>query len=110
MTLLKAVTFVIPATAMAAAHWFPWRRIFKSELHRLIAYAIGTTAIVGTAAVAMSVSDGDRRDHRALLLLAALGAGVTTLMAYTIDKFVDMRARLVAAEAREKVLADDDIR
>lgn len=110
MTLLKAVSFVIPATAMAAAHWFPWRRLFRGDLNRLAAYAIGTSAIVGTAALAISVSDGDRREHRTLVLLAALGAGLATLLAYTIDKFVDMRAELAEKQAAKDVLTSDHLR
>jgi hypothetical protein len=101
---LKGICVVVPAATMAAAHWFPWRRVFHRELHRLEAYACGTTAIVGTAALTIAHSEGDRGDHSTMLLVAAASAGATTLLAYALDKFVQQRARLARLLAEQDVL------
>lgn len=88
MQSLKTLCAVVPATTLAVAHWLPWKQVLGRELHRLEAYAIGTTAIVGTALVAMSQSDGDNEDHMAMLATAAVSAGVATLAAWAVDALI----------------------
>lgn len=107
--LLSGICATLPAVAMAAAHWFPWRRLFKRDLHRLEAYTIGTTAIVGTAAIAMAASDGDGHDHSRMLLLAAAAAGMTTLVAYTVDEFVRLRGKIAGLEAEQGALQNEQL-
>lgn len=102
--LLTGICATLPAASMAAAHWFPWRRVFRRELYRLEAYTIGTTAIVGTAAIAIANSDGDGHDHSRMLLLAAGAAGLTTLVAYTVDQFVNLRAEIADLKAQKEAL------
>lgn len=104
LTILTGICALLPGTAMAAAHWFPWQRLFKRELRRLEAYAIGTTAIVGTAAIAIANSEGDGRDHSRMLILAAASAGVTTLVAYAVDKFVKLGADNARLSAEREAL------
>jgi hypothetical protein len=103
-TLLKIVCTVLPGVAMIAAHWFPWRRLLHRDLHNLERYAIGTSAIVGTAAISISVSDGDRNDHAAMLLLAAGAAGAATALAYITDELIALRATVAQMNAENEHL------
>ena len=103
-TLLKVLCTALPAVAMVAAHWFPWRRLLHRDLHNLERYAIGTTAIVGTAAVAIAVSDGDRNDHACMLLLAAGAAGAATALAYITDELIALRATVAQLNAESEHL------
>lgn len=103
-TFLKVVCTVLPAATMAAAHWFPWRRVMHRELHKLEAYSIGTAAIVGTAAVCISVSDGDRNDHTCMLLLAAGAAGATTALAYVTDELIRLRSIIAQISSETEYL------
>lgn len=102
---LQGVCAIVPAATLAAAHWFPWQRVFKRDLHKLEAYTIGTTAIIGTAAIAISNSDGDRHDHSRMLLLAAGAAGATTLVAYAVDEFVRLRGEIANLKAQKDALS-----
>lgn len=101
--ILRGVCAVLPGTAMAAAHWFPWRRLFGRQLHRLEAYGIGTAAIVGTAAAAMRNSDGDGKEHAGLLVTAAASAGVATVIAWAVDAFIEVRSEAYARHTFEEV-------
>lgn len=101
---LQALCLVFPAATMAAAHWFPWRRILGRDLHRLEAYAIGTATIVGTATAAILHSDGDSNDAAAMLVLAAGSAGAATAAAYAIDEIVGLRADLASQRAQGDAL------
>lgn len=85
----------VPALAMAAAHYFPWRASFGRELPRLAAYAIGTTGIVAAAAGAIASDDGGTaQDHAALLLTAAASAGAATCAAWLWDHVLDLRNQI----------------
>lgn len=90
---------------MAAAHWFPWRRLLGRDLHQLEAYAIGSGAIVGTAAATIVQDEGgDRYDHATMLLFAAGSAGIITLAAYALDEITGLRADLAAQRAGNEAL------
>lgn len=90
----------VPALAMTAAHYFPWRASIGRKLPRLAAYAIGTTGIVGTAAAAIaSDQDGTANDHAALLLTAAASAGAATCLAWLWDHRLSMQHQLAEAVA-----------
>jgi hypothetical protein len=101
---LTGICAIVPAMTMAAAHWFPWRRLLHRELRNTEAYAIGTVAIVGTAVVSIAASDGDSDDHIRMLLLAALSAGIATLAAHHIDDDVKVRAENAGLKAERDVL------
>lgn len=77
------------------------------DLHRLETYAIGTTAIVGTASFAIALSDGDKDDHVVMLNLAALAAGAMTITAYTIDIVIRLHGRITDLSAQLKALKDN---
>lgn len=103
-TLLKVICTALPAIAMIAAHWFPWRRVMHRDLHNLERYAIGTSVIVGTSSIAISVSDGDRNDHACMLLLAAGAAGAATALAYIVDELIALRATVAQLNAETEYL------
>lgn len=106
---MRGICVVVPAAALLAAHWFPWRKAIKRDLHRLEAYTIGTSMIVGTAAAAMS-SDGSPsgREHAKLLLTATMSAGFATVLAWWIDAFI--RANESATKARKTLEVADELR
>lgn len=88
----------VPALAMTAAHWFPWRQTLARDLHPLEAYAIGTAGIVATAAAVIAADrEGDGNQHAALLLTAAAAAGVATLSAWLWDDLLTLRLQIVEA-------------
>jgi hypothetical protein len=102
--LLKTLCVLLPATAMTGAHWFPWKRHLGRDLNNLERYIIGTAAIVGTANLAISQSEGDRDDHVVMLLLSAISAGLTTLAAYAIDRDAKLRAECANLAAQMQVV------
>lgn len=99
-TLLKGLCGILPAALLAAAHWFPW----SQKLGRLQSYAIGTGAIVGTAGLAIALSNGDRDDHVTMLMIAAASAGGITVAAHEIDDRIGQRGRIANLEAQINAL------
>ncbi len=77
------IAATVPGLAMAAAHWFPWHRVIGRELSRPAAYAIGTTAIVGTGA-GLLLALGYLLPT-VIILTCAASAGLATLGAYAVD-------------------------
>lgn len=102
--LLNGICVVFPILALAAAHWFPWRRIRGRHLHRLEAYAIGTAAIVGTSGAAIALSNGDKNDHVTMLALATAAAGGITVAAHAIDAHMKDRGDIADLRARIETL------
>jgi argininosuccinate lyase len=104
--ILKTICIVLPMVTLAAAHWFPWKRYLHRDLNRFECYAIGTGAIVGTAALAIAASEGDRDDHVVMLGFAAVSAGVTTLLANASDYVADLRGELAKVKGQLEALVD----
>lgn len=100
-----AASALLPGVAMAAAHWFPWRQTLGRPLPRLAAYAIGTVAIVCTAAYAIAGdSRGTAQRHAGLVLLSAASAGATTIAAWTLDHILHLHHREVQERAYHDTL------
>ena len=71
----------LPAAACAFAHYFPWRHVFKDgKLPRLYAYGAGLLAVLLPATIAALAAAQTVADAVALLWLAALSAGLGTLV------------------------------
>ncbi len=83
---------VVPALILAIAHWMPWQQLLGRKLHRLEAYLIGTTAIVGTTAIAIANSDGNKDEHIEMLLASTASGGAATLMAWGIDGMLGLES------------------
>ena len=76
----------LPAAACAFAHYFPWRHFFKDgKLPRLYAYASGLLAVILPATIAALAAAQTVADAVALLWLAALSAGLGTLVPWWYD-------------------------
>ena len=76
----------LPAAACAFAHYFPWRHFFKSgRLPRLYAYASGLLSVLLPATIAALAAAQTVADAVALLWLAALSAGLGTLVPWWYD-------------------------
>lgn len=104
---LNGLCVVIPAMTLTAAHFFPWRRVIRRDLHRLEAYAIGTAAIVGTANVAIALSDSEHADdHVGMLNLATGSAGAITIAAYLIDAILDLRGQVARLGGQNRSLVE----
>lgn len=89
---LKGFCVIVPAALMAAAHWFPYRKVLGRHLYELEAYTIGTAIIVGTATVAISLAKSDSKDHVFMLGLATASGGIATVIAHMIDEHTSLRA------------------
>lgn len=106
---LYGFTALVPALAMLAAHWFPWRVFLGRDLGRIECYAWGTAWIVGVATATMRLSqriDAPLTPDEAARLteLSAISAGTATIAAYLIDDLGAHRrnraAARIAAEAK----------
>ena len=76
----------LPAAACAFAHYFPWRHFFKSgRLPRLYAYASGLLSVLLPATIAALAAAVTVADAIALLWLAAISAGLGTLIPWWYD-------------------------
>ena len=76
----------LPAAACAFAHYFPWRHFFKDgKLPRLYAYGAGLLAVLLPATIAALAAAQTVADAVALLWLAALSAGLGTLVPWWYD-------------------------
>ena len=76
----------LPAAACAFAHYFPWRHFFKDgKLPRLYAYASGLLAVILPATIAALAAAQTVADAVALLWLAAISAGLGTLIPWWYD-------------------------
>lgn len=105
LTALKIAAATIPGVTMIAAHYLPWRKAIGRQLHRLEAYFIGTTAIVGTAASLLEIADRERMDvtprtAAEILILSAASAGAATVTAWTLDASIEQRHRRLDEESR----------
>jgi len=76
----------LPAAACAFAHYFPWRHFFKDgKLPRLYAYASGLLSVLLPATIAALAAAVTVADAVALLWLAAISAGLGTLIPWWYD-------------------------
>ena len=76
----------LPAAACAFAHYFPWRHFFKDgKLPRLYAYASGLLSVLLPATIAALAAAVTVADAIALLWLAAISAGLGTLIPWWYD-------------------------
>ena len=76
----------LPAAACAFAHYFPWRHFFKSgRMPRLYAYASGLLSVLLPATIAALAAAVTVADAIALLWLAAISAGLGTLIPWWYD-------------------------
>lgn len=104
---LNGLCVAVPALSLFAAHFFPWRRVLARDLHPLEAYAIGTAAIVGTANVAIALSDSERSDDHVMMLNLATGsAGVVTIAAHLIDAILSLRGEVARLKGQNRALAE----
>jgi hypothetical protein len=104
---LKSLCVVVPAGLMAAAHWFPWRKVLGRDLKAMECYAVGTTIMFGTSMAVMSLSEGDKDDHIVMVALSCAAGGVATLAAYDIDDRLAKRAELADKTAQLEALRNN---
>lgn len=106
---LHTITAIVPALAMLAAHWFPWRAFLGRDLSRIECYAWGTAWIIGVASAVMRMSRHigapvTPEEAARIAELSAVSAGTATIAAYIIDDWGTQRrnsaAARIAAEAK----------
>ena len=91
----------LPAAACAFAHYFPWRHFFKDgKLPRLYAYGAGLLSVLLPATIAALAAAVTVADAVALLWLAAISAGLGTLIPWWYDW--TKRAEYTAADEAER--------
>lgn len=94
-----AVAAAFAAIAIVAGHWFPWPALLHRELHRLEAYIYGVLAILGPACVVLGLQG--EWATMALLGACTLSAGITTMLAKTVDLVAGWRNELLDRRARD---------
>lgn len=82
-----AFGLTLTALLLAAGHWFPWPK----RLHRLLAYAYGVGAILAGTAIWLGLL-GLWSLWLGLLAFAVI-SGVTTGLAYGIDRLLNLWLR-----------------
>lgn len=105
--LIFVIAAIVPGLTMAAAHYIPWIAAIGRPLYRLEAYAIGVFGIVGTSAGLLLAADGHadvKPKHAAVVMvLAAVSAGVATVLSWLADWLIEERhQRLDALEAANR--------
>ena len=109
--LIFALASTVPATAMIAAHYMPWRMALGRPLHRLEAYAIGTSAIVSGSVTPLLIADAadveiTPRQAAAIITTSAAAAGIATIAAWLLDWTLDRYHRRLDNELRHARLRD----
>jgi hypothetical protein len=92
------IGFLVPAMAMLAGHWFPWKKLFGRELTRIQAYAYGTGWIVGVPCIVLAIW----QEWLAIVVIIAStsGAALATLAAYALDTWAEQRHQLLDEQDR----------
>lgn len=83
MTHEIGITGLVAALVLAIQHWFPWQKLFRAPLPRLVAYIMGTLALM-VPLTALAVWTGETTMAVAIPFVTLFG-GATVIMAYAID-------------------------
>ena len=97
---LLALAILLPALAMLAGHWFPWRKVLRRPLWPVEGYIYGTAWILAVPLLALAYAG--LWGYVALLAGAACSAGAATLAAYAVDKWTEAEHRVLDAEDRAR--------
>lgn len=83
-------TVLLSAGAIAVLHWFPWRRLSRHNLPRLIAYALGTAVLLGAPTLAyLRYAPMAGSDVLALFWAGGIAAGLATIGAWIVDALIE---------------------
>lgn len=96
-----ALAALVSALLIAVTHWFPWRVLLHRELHRVEAYAAGLIAILlpGLTLLALWAE----YMAMAVIIACTIAAGLTTLIAKSIDKVAEHRNELHDRRHRDQL-------
>ena len=90
----------LPGAVCATAHYIPWRHWFRhGRLPRPLAYAVGLLAVLLPATTAAWLAATAVGDALLLFWLAAMSAGLGTLVPWWVDG--ERRARYRAEDAAD---------
>lgn len=86
------IAAMAPGLAMAAGHWFPWRRLLNRDLSRPECYIYGCCWIIGVPSTLLILAyhwqiPASPLVSVGLYITALISAGAATLAAYAIDNF-----------------------
>ena len=77
----------VAAVSQLAAHWFPWRRLFKKELPRVLAYIIGTACMMTPVIVYMTLKG--MFESLTILITAVIFSGTAVMAGYAVDGLLE---------------------
>jgi hypothetical protein len=84
------VTALFAALVLGVQHWFPWQKIMRAPLPRLVAYIMGTLALTGPLTVLAIVTEQTVMAV-AIPFVTTVG-GLTVILAYGIDDAINRLA------------------
>lgn len=95
-------TALFAALVLGVQHWFPWQRVLRAPLPRLVAYIMGTLALTGPLTVLAVVTEQTVMAI-AIPFVTAVG-GLTVIGAYGIDDAINRLAEWRAEHDVKDVL------
>jgi fatty acid desaturase len=103
--LTVGVTVLMSVLLILVEHWLPWRKLLGQELPRLAAYVLGVLALALPLTVLfLAVGDLPGAQAAAALWLVILFCGLATILAYTVDHTLELRAERDAADGEFAVI------
>jgi fatty acid desaturase len=103
--LTVGVTVLMSVLLILVEHWLPWRKLLGRELPRLAAYVLGVLALALPLTVLfLAVGDLPGAQAAAALWLVILFCGLATILAYTVDHTLELRAERDAADGEFAVI------
>ncbi len=83
-------TILLSAGAIAVLHWFPWQRLTRHELPKLIAYALGAAVLLGAPTLAyLRYAPMDGGAVLRLFWAGGIASGLATIGAWTVDALIE---------------------
>ena len=105
---LRTLSLVASGSSLwiLAGHWFPFRKGFRRDMHRVEAYTYGVLGIIVPTLIAYRLAG--TKDAAAILVTATASAGAATVTSKAIDAAIeyshaidDMKERLNAQRTRQ---------
>ena len=85
--LTKTLVATGSALWILAGHWFPFRKGFRRDMHRVEAYTYGVLGIIVPTLIAYRIAG--TRDAAAILVTATVSAGAATVGSKAVDMAIE---------------------
>ena len=86
---LRTLSLVASGSSLwiLAGHWFPFRKGFRRDMHRVEAYTYGVLGIIVPTLIAYRIAG--TRDAAAILVTATVSAGAATVGSKAVDMAIE---------------------